>query len=96
MTKHSIRPIHDDARALTAPRVTIQTENTTSITPLTQTYNILQHSKAKTHYIQQHSLHNNHFHRTHNATTTDIKTNMRHIQTSIVCLTPNLSSSVYD
>ena len=36
------------APTLTAPRVTIQTENTTSITPLTQTYNILQHSKAKT------------------------------------------------
>ena len=34
-------------RAPTAPRVTIQTENTTSITPLTQTHNILQHSKAK-------------------------------------------------
>ena len=34
-------------QAPTAPRVTIQTENTTSITPLTQTYNILQHSKAK-------------------------------------------------
>ena len=34
-------------RAPTAPRVTIQTKNTTSITPLTQTYNILQHSMAK-------------------------------------------------
>ena len=34
-------------RAPTAPRVTIQIENTTSITPLTQTYNILQHSKAQ-------------------------------------------------
>ena len=33
-------------QAPTAPRVTIQTENTTSITPLTQTYNILKHSKS--------------------------------------------------
>ena len=34
-------------RVHTAPHVTIQIENTTYITPLTQTYNILQHSKAK-------------------------------------------------
>ena len=39
-------------RAPTAPRLTIQTENTTSITSPTQTHNILQHSKAKkTHYF---------------------------------------------
>ena len=36
-------------RALTAPRLTIQTEgNTSPITSHTQTYNILQHSKAQT------------------------------------------------
>ena len=35
-------------QAPAAPRITVQTENTTPITPLTQTYNILQHSKAKT------------------------------------------------
>ena len=34
-------------RAPTAPRLTMQTENTTSITSPTQTHNILQHSKAK-------------------------------------------------
>ena len=34
-------------RAPTAPRVTIQTENTTSITSPTQTHNVLQHYKAK-------------------------------------------------
>ena len=40
MTKHSQSPY-------TAPRLTIQTENTTSITSSTQTHNILQHFKAK-------------------------------------------------
>ena len=35
-------------RVPTAPRVTIQTENTTSITSLAPIYNILQHSNAKT------------------------------------------------
>ena len=35
-------------QAPAAPRLTIQTENTTSITPPTQTYNILHHSKAET------------------------------------------------
>ena len=35
-------------RAHTAPGITIQTENTTSIT---QTYTILQHSKALKHYL---------------------------------------------
>ena len=34
-------------RASTAPCLTIQTENTTSITSPTQAHNILQHSKAK-------------------------------------------------
>ena len=38
-------PIHEHLH--TAPRITIQTENTTSITSPTQTHNILQHSKAK-------------------------------------------------
>ena len=37
-------------RAPTALRLTLQTENTTSFTSLTQTYNRLQHSKAK-HYL---------------------------------------------
>ena len=60
-------------------------KNTTSITPLTQTYNILQHSKA-----QKPTIFNNGRNTTniptypHTITTTDIKTNMRHIHTSIV------------
>ena len=74
-------------RAPTAPRVTIQTENATSITPLTQTYNILQHSKAK-----KNTIFNNGRYTTNiptdppppTITTTDIKTSMRHIHTSIV------------
>ena len=61
----------------------MQTENTTSITPLTQTYNKLQHSKAKTLSLttaatQQTS------HIPHTVITTDIKTSKRHIHTSIV------------
>ena len=45
-TKHT-RSHTSHTRTPTAPCVTIQAENTTSITPLTQTYNILQHSNAK-------------------------------------------------
>ena len=72
-------------RAPTAPRLTIQTENTTSITSPTQTHNILQHSNAK-----KNTIFNNDRYTTniltdpHTVTTTDIKTNMRHIHTSIV------------
>ena len=64
--------------------VTIRTENSTSITSTTQTYNILQHYKAK------HTIFNNGHFTTHiptdphTVTTTYIKTNMRHIRTSIV------------
>ena len=36
-------------RAPAAPRLTIQTGNTTSIIPPTQTYNLFHHSKAKKH-----------------------------------------------
>ena len=61
------------------PLVTIQTENTTSITLLTQTYNVLQHSKA-----QKATIFNNDRYTTnipphphtptpHTVTTTDIK-----------------------
>ena len=38
---------YNKTRAPTAPRLTIQTENTRSITSPTQTHNILQHSKVK-------------------------------------------------
>ena len=86
----TIQYLHDDTnishtRAPTVPCVTIQTKNTTSITPLTQTYNILQHSKA-----QKSTIFNNDRHTTniptepHTITTTDIKINMYHIQTSTV------------
>ena len=72
-------------RAPTAPRVTIQPESTTSITPLTQSYNILQQSKAKKSII----FNNGHYTTNiptdpYTITTTDIKTNMCHIHTSIV------------
>ena len=66
-------------------RITIQTESTTSITTLTQTYFIFQHSKSKTPLsltmaaTQQRSPHTS-----TPVTTTDIKTNMHHIHTSIV------------
>ena len=43
----NIHHMHDEALTPTAPRLTIQTENTTSITSPTQTHNILQHFKAK-------------------------------------------------
>ena len=73
--------------ATTAPRVAMQTENTTFITPHSShpTYNILQHSKA-----QKLTIFNNGRYTTniptdpHTVTTTDIKTNMRHIHTYIV------------
>ena len=43
-----IFPIHDHTRSrYTAPCVTIQTENITSTTSLTQIYNIRQHFKSK-------------------------------------------------
>ena len=71
-------------RAHTAPRVTIQTENTTSITPLTPTYNNLRHSKAKKHYLQQRSLHNKHCHRPLHSHYNRHKTNIRHVNTFIV------------
>ena len=63
----------------------IQTENTTSITSLTQTHNILQHSKAlKKHYLYNGRYTTNIPTDHHTVITTDIKTNMRHIHTSIV------------
>ena len=48
----NIQHLHDETltshtRAPTAPRLTILTDNTTFLTSLTQTYNILQHSKAE-------------------------------------------------
>ena len=77
MTKNSYLPYTTH----TAPRVIIQTENTTSITPFTQTYNILHHSKAK-----KTTIFNNGCYTTNipTVTTTDIKTNLCHIHTSIV------------
>ena len=78
MTKHSYFPYTSTYSS------TIQTENTISITSLTQTHNILQHSKAK-------NTISNNVHYTPNlatdpntVTTTNLKTNMHHIHTSIV------------
>ena len=68
--------LHDETQAPTAPRVTIQTENTISITSTTQTHNILKHSKAKnTNGRYTTNIPTD----PHTVTTTDIKTNMRHI-----------------
>ena len=68
-------------RTPTAPHVTIQTENTTSITSLTHTYNILQHSKA-----QKPTIFNNGRYTTNIPTDpySRHKTNMHHIHTPIV------------
>ena len=65
-------------RAPTAPHLTIQTENTTSITSPTQTHNILQHSKAL--FFNNGRYTTNIPTDPHTVTTTD----MRHIHTSIV------------
>ena len=42
--------------------------------------------QGKKNYFEQQPLHSTHSHRTHTVTTTDIKTNMRHIHTSIVSM----------
>ena len=76
MTKHSHFPYTSTYIS------TIQTDNTTSITSLTQTYNILQHSEATN--ISSRPLHNKYSNIPPTDTTTDIKTNIRHIHTSIV------------
>ena len=60
-------------------------KNTTSITSLTQTYSILQHSKAKTSSIFNYGRYRTHIPTDpHTVPTTDIQTNMSHIHTSIV------------
>ena len=58
--KTQILPIHENYRSTRHNT----NKNTTSITPHTQTYNILQHSKAKKHYLLQWPLHNKYSHRT--------------------------------
>ena len=57
-------------------------QNTTSITPFTQTYNILQHSKAKNTIFNNSRYTANIPTDPHTITTTYIKANMRHIHTS--------------
>ena len=69
MTKHS----HFPYIASTAPRLTIQTENTTSITYTTQTNNILQHSKAQKTLFLTTAATQQTFPQTHTVTTTNIK-----------------------
>ena len=78
MTKHSHFPY------TSTYSFTIQTENTTSITSPTQTPNILQHSKAKNTIFNNGRYTTNIPTNPNTVTTTDIKTNMRHIHTSIV------------
>ena len=85
-----IQHLHDEnthtshTRAPTAPRATIQTKNKTSFTPLTHTYNILQHSKAKNTIFNNGRYTTNIPTDPHPITTTDINTNMRYIHTYIV------------
>ena len=60
-------------------------KNKTSITPLKQTYNTLQHSKAENPTIFNNGRYTTNIPTDpHTITTTDIKPNMRHIHTSIV------------
>ena len=61
--------------------------NTTSIPPLTQTYTILQQSKAHDPTIFNNCRYTTNIPTDpHTVTTTDIKTNMRHIHTSIASM----------
>ena len=78
MTKHSHSPYTSTYSS------TPHNTNRKHITSLTQTHNILHHSKAKKHYFLTTAATQQHSHRPHTVTTTDIKTNMRHIHTSIV------------
>ena len=72
-------------RAHTAPHLRIQTENTTFITSPTQTHNILQHSKAINNIIFNNGRYTTNIPTDpHTVIKTAIKTNMRHIHTSIV------------
>ena len=72
------------ARALTALRVTVETKTRHPSHPLHKHTTYFNTPRLKKHYLQQRPLHNNHSHRPHTITTTDIKTNMCHIHTSIV------------
>ena len=69
------------AQAPRAPRITIQTENTTSITSPSQTY--FNTSRLKI-YIQQRPQHNKHSYRRQHSHYDRHKTNMHHTHTSIV------------
>ena len=80
MTKHSYFP-YTSTYSSTRHNTN---KNTTSITPLTQTYSILQHSKAKNTIFNNGRFTTNIPTDPHTITITDIKTNMRHIHTSIV------------
>ena len=52
--------------------------------PYTNTQHTSTLQGSKSNHFQQRLLHNKHSHRPHTVTTTDIKTNLRHIHTSIV------------
>ena len=69
----NIQHLHDETLTPTAPRLTIQTENTTSITSTTQTHNILQHSQAKNTIFNNGRYTTNIPTDPHTVTTTDIK-----------------------
>ena len=79
-------PIHEQT---TAPRLTIQTENTTSITSPTQTPNKLQHSKALKNTIFNNGRYTTNIPTDpHTVTTTDIK------QTCAIYVTVSLITNV--
>ena len=63
----------------------MQTENTTSVTSPTQTHTILLYSKAQNPTIFNNGRYTTNIPRDpHTVTTTDIKTNMRHVHASIL------------
>ena len=85
MTKHSYSPYTSTYSS--TPHNTNRKHNIHHITSPTQTHNILQHSKAKKNTIFNNGRYTTNIPTDpHTVTTTDIKTNMCHIQTSIVSM----------
>ena len=71
-------------RAPTAPRLTIQTENTTSITSPPQKKHISTLQGSNPHYFQQRPLHNKHSHRPPHSHYNRDNTKLRHMHASTV------------
>ena len=101
--RHAERSIEDCHRMHPRHKHTTSALRKHSHFPYTSTYSSTRHDTNRKHNIHHNPLHkhipyfntprplhNTHSHRPHTVTTTDIKTNMRHIHTSIV--SRNLSS----